>query len=514
MNIYIKTIFEVFSKKKNLYLLIGLYAFRYLFASTIPLGSDEAYYWDWGRNVQLSFYDHPPFVAWISWLSQQILPGKSFLQARLLVPFIHFLTNLNLIFIARILNNKKLDNFQTSLLILATQIAPIMNLGSFMLVPDISLIYCISSYFSICAYYLIHKKNKVPLVGTLFIGLFAGLAFTSKYHAIAMVGSSALYLLVAARKFRSISFILIFSLVFLFAASPVLVWNYHHDFISLGFQMRHGFSSPSFNPIWGGRIIVAEFLLCTPVVILSLGQILTKHYSKPIVGLLASGSLPLLLLFLITSFFKEVLPHWPLPCIIILSPILVLTKPAIKSRWFQFNFIYSSVLVSILALCLGVRAIRHQIPKLMNARPGGLGEITLWDQLLPELDKHKIWYKSENNIASYCPETPLIGSFRWFWVAQLALHAPLNTKVLSFDQNHLSYYNFRDNKLNLRGCQVILIGEAGHVNLNKLRELVSITREENILIPDHQDRPIKIIWGQVIKNNIPLNNLQLSLSKN
>ena len=38
---------------------------RWLMSSTIPLGHDETYYWDWGRNLQWSYYDHPPGVAWL-----------------------------------------------------------------------------------------------------------------------------------------------------------------------------------------------------------------------------------------------------------------------------------------------------------------------------------------------------------------------------------------------------------------------------------------------------------------
>ena len=34
-------------------------------AELIP---DEAYYWNYAQHMDLSFYDHPPMVAWLIWL--------------------------------------------------------------------------------------------------------------------------------------------------------------------------------------------------------------------------------------------------------------------------------------------------------------------------------------------------------------------------------------------------------------------------------------------------------------
>ena len=513
LNLYLKTISEVFSKKQTLFLFMGLYTFRFILAAVIPLGSDEAYYWDWGRDLQLSYYDHPPFVAWISWAGQQLLPGKSYFEGRILVPFMHFLTSLNLIFTARQLSKKALTKSQLNLLILAIQIAPIMNLGGMMLMPDSGLMLWLSTYFSICSYYLVYNK-KVTLLGAIYIGLTAGLSFTSKYHGIAMVGSSGLYLMFVSKKFRSPIFLLTATFSFMLAASPVLIWNYLHDFVSLGFQMRHGFAEPSFHLIWGLRLSFAELILCTPLVIFALIKAIMNHIKNPVVGFLAAGSLPLLMLFFATSFYKEVLPHWPLPCIIMLSPVLTLYKPAIKTWIFWSNIAYSAMTVGVLSLALGIGSIRNMIPQYLNNRPGALGELTLWTQLIPVLDKYKIWHRIDKAAHNDCQKNPLIGSFRWFWVAQLALNAPTDIKVYSFDQNHISYYNFRDKDQNLSGCRVILVGEEAHIDMKRLKETVLITREESIQAPGHLDRPIKIIWGQLNKNSPTLKHLPHSLSNN
>jgi 4-amino-4-deoxy-L-arabinose transferase-like glycosyltransferase len=49
--------------------------------STFP-NPDEAYYWLWGQHPALSYYDHPPFLAWIQAMATSIL-GRSFFTLRL-----------------------------------------------------------------------------------------------------------------------------------------------------------------------------------------------------------------------------------------------------------------------------------------------------------------------------------------------------------------------------------------------------------------------------------------------
>ena len=39
-------------------------AMRCIFAGTLDLRTDEAYYWTWSKENALSFLDHPPMIAW------------------------------------------------------------------------------------------------------------------------------------------------------------------------------------------------------------------------------------------------------------------------------------------------------------------------------------------------------------------------------------------------------------------------------------------------------------------
>lgn len=46
-------------------LLLVSFFIKLLISALLPLSSDEAYYWVWGQNLQWSYFDHPPFVAWL-----------------------------------------------------------------------------------------------------------------------------------------------------------------------------------------------------------------------------------------------------------------------------------------------------------------------------------------------------------------------------------------------------------------------------------------------------------------
>ncbi|WP_292612329.1 glycosyltransferase family 39 protein, partial [Nitrobacter sp. 62-13] len=45
-------------------LIAAMTAMRCIFAGTLDLRTDEAYYWTWSKESTLSFLDHPPMIAW------------------------------------------------------------------------------------------------------------------------------------------------------------------------------------------------------------------------------------------------------------------------------------------------------------------------------------------------------------------------------------------------------------------------------------------------------------------
>ena len=53
---------NMFNKYVFLFFIIVI---NLLYNFSLPLHPDEAYYWVWSQNLQLSYYDHPPMVAYL-----------------------------------------------------------------------------------------------------------------------------------------------------------------------------------------------------------------------------------------------------------------------------------------------------------------------------------------------------------------------------------------------------------------------------------------------------------------
>ena len=53
--------------RRALFLLGGVLLFRLVYAALFPVNpaGDEAYYWDWGRQLDFGYYSKPPFIAWL-----------------------------------------------------------------------------------------------------------------------------------------------------------------------------------------------------------------------------------------------------------------------------------------------------------------------------------------------------------------------------------------------------------------------------------------------------------------
>src|SRR5271157_2772013 len=48
-----------------LLVLVTVFRLVYLIAAPLDLAVDEAYYWDWSRQLDWGYFSKPPMVAWI-----------------------------------------------------------------------------------------------------------------------------------------------------------------------------------------------------------------------------------------------------------------------------------------------------------------------------------------------------------------------------------------------------------------------------------------------------------------
>lgn len=183
------------------------------------LWNDEAYYWEYSRELAWGYFDHPPMIA------VAIKLGYYFLQNELGVRLLIVLFSISTIFIAeKIIQPPNLKFFY---LIISS--IGILHLGSIIAVPDILLIFFSTTFLWL---YKKYSENDSFLLAVL-IALNIALLLLSKYHGITVIGLVVLSNLKLLRR-KSFWFIVVVSIVLLF---PHVLWQYNNDWPSIRYHL-------------------------------------------------------------------------------------------------------------------------------------------------------------------------------------------------------------------------------------------------------------------------------------
>ncbi|MBF0440915.1 MAG: glycosyltransferase family 39 protein [Oligoflexales bacterium] len=205
--------------------------FRIFGAKFLPVTRDEAYYFSWAAFPDLGYFDHPPLIAWLSVLVNA--EKHSWFMGRLgclILSFLMIPISISLFKTVGISGKKSL----TSGIILMN-----FNFLGFMIgilaTPDIPFIF---SWLI-----ALHEALKALLENEkrwITAGIFTGLGILGKY-AMLFIGPIFLFaLLMKPEKLKS-PWPYLGGIFCVIVITPHLMWNYNRDFISLKFQLGHGF---------------------------------------------------------------------------------------------------------------------------------------------------------------------------------------------------------------------------------------------------------------------------------
>ena len=124
-----------------------------LFISSIPLHSDEAYYWLWSKSLELSYYDHAPMVAYFIKLTTLFCNNEIAVRFSSIIVTV-ILSILLWKLVIKIFNNEAMAS--ASIVILHSM--PILFTASIIITPDTP----VFLFLSLATYYvwkLIDTKN-------------------------------------------------------------------------------------------------------------------------------------------------------------------------------------------------------------------------------------------------------------------------------------------------------------------------------------------------------------------
>jgi dolichol-phosphate mannosyltransferase len=337
------------SDRHLLQAIILLVFLRLVSASLIDLSPQEAYYWNYARHPALSYFDHPPVVAWLISAGQFVL-GKTELGVRI-GGFLLTLLSTGLLYALGKLWFSRRAGLWAALLF---QLLPLYFVYGVLTTPDVPL----NFFWLVTLYFISIAVRGCEKWAWYAAGIAFGLCMLSKYSAIFLLPSTLLLLAIDSRyhqwfiRKEPYLALLIAALCF----TPVILWNMEHDWVSFGFQINDRLTRRQMHPLQSfGEFLLVQLGVTYPTLLAGLVMISTVPLS---LGLKARHlawrfcllfSLPFLTFLLLFSIHSRIKANWALP-----AYLSLLTAAYPSYRYLRFKSAGRAKLVAKYVLISGL----------------------------------------------------------------------------------------------------------------------------------------------------------------
>lgn len=357
-----------------LLLLAVVTVLRLIYLAFVPLelSPDEAYYWDWSRQLDLCYYSKPPLIAWLM-AGATGLAGISEWGVRFPAVLLGTGTLLLIFATAQRLFGGR-SGWVAALLFLLAPANAVLNL---LLTIDPPMLFCWAGAMWATAHALFpdegqgasgRKGKGLGAEGSeawawwFLGGLFTAVGILGKQTMLGLPAITLLFLMLS-RKHRGsiVKGYLLFGFTGALSFIPILWWNAQNDWITFQHTTDHfggeGWNLPDALGDFAGYL-GAQAGLLSPVtfglILLVMGKVLTRHFTLgPRERWLALlGPVPLTVI-LVLALTQRVQPNWPAP-FFIASLILLggwlggkanLGRKEVSRRWLPLGLTLGGVLM-------------------------------------------------------------------------------------------------------------------------------------------------------------------------
>ena len=347
----------------------------------MPVFSQESYYWTYSQHLDLSYFDHPPMVAWLIWIGTNVF-GNCAAGIRLGT----FACSLATVwFGVQLLREFGIDTKGQNAWILLGIASPIFAMSHFLANPDPPLL-CFWTLTMLAMW----RARGGSFGWWIVAGAAAGAALLSKYSA-AFLSITGVALFVADPQMRRqlrrpapYVAVLTAALVFL----PVVWWNVANQFESFRFQTAGRFADGEFGWRWLGEMLGGQFGVLHPALAVLLPVALwwslrrARSSDARATWLLAFG-LPLPLYMLANAVFIQVKLNWLVPAYVPLVMAIIV--------WWRESGIAERRPIAARRLALTLLLVPLALPlaPLIRLLPPGRGSSwTGWDEIA---ERAEIW---------------------------------------------------------------------------------------------------------------------------
>ena len=451
-----KPLFSKYNSRLLLLLLIS-FAVRALISASIDLSNDEVNYWAYALYPSLSHFDHPPMVGYIIQLFTLNLTFQSEFFVRLASVVIGTINTFLIFRIGKTIKDSQ-AGFYAALLYTSSVYCFFIS-GVFILPDTPLLLFWLLSLLVFVKILPVKNPDSYSRKFILAAGIFIGLGMLSKYTAVFIWIGALAYIVFFNRswlKQKELYFaVLLSALVFI----PVIIWNVNNNFISFTFQGdRVAVNNLSLRPDFLGTEIAGQIFYNNPVnfilAIITLTAFLRNksEINKDYFRLLLLVSLPVIVVFLLSSLTRRTLPHWSAPGYIGL--ILITSYFLSNISGSKVHYAVKSAL-SLLGIVLlaGMLQVKTGIffNDVKDRTPENLGEddasldIYGWNQLS---EKFNTLYNQDLQQDRIKP-SPRIYTWRWFPAANFDYYIGRSSAVYSYalgSLENIRNYNWINSK--------------------------------------------------------------------
>jgi Dolichyl-phosphate-mannose-protein mannosyltransferase len=345
-------------EKSLVILCIFLIVIRLIFIGFMGIMPQDAYYDFYAQHLALSYYDHPPLIAYLLRFFTNLLGKKVFV-----LKLADSIVTLLFLFTFYQLAKKFLSEHKAraaTALILSTFMVSILSLIS---TPDVPLMLCWTISLNFLYEAVFNKKN----IYWIWAGIATGFSFDSKYTAVFLIIGLVGFLIISKphRKFRFFGWFFIYMICFSITILPVVIWNVRNGFASFKFQSEGRLNEGLHIDFIGFLGVIGhQSAILLPFLFISFVYFIIRIWRKygisfsriPVDQLfLLSFFIPLFIGFFLISFIYWVKLNWMMPAYI--TGIIWVSR-FWNTKWVRYQLRFSI----ILHLLLGIEVIFYIVP--------------------------------------------------------------------------------------------------------------------------------------------------------
>jgi len=291
-------------------------AFRFFYSVWLPILPDEAYYFQWSRHLDLSYFSKGPAVAYTIAAGTALWGANNF-GVRFFAVMLSAGTAWQMFLLAR----RLYDETTALIAILIANVVPLYAIGAVVMTID-----PLSAFFWMWAANLFSRAiQKEHLLDWLLAGFAVGCGFLAKYlNALELLAFLAFLLLVPSRRHLLLKPGFWLMLVGAgLCTTPVLWWNWRHGWISASQLGNRGHLNGPFDlhlsTFWNflsmQAVVISPWLFLA--LLLSVAIVIVRRFGAKN-GKYGEADLLLLLIFLsvfllyaVLAFHLKEEPNWP-----------------------------------------------------------------------------------------------------------------------------------------------------------------------------------------------------------